>query len=93
MIQPMETAILQGVGNVFFHSGWEITNLRIGETGIVEFADVETELRSHRLDASNPELHVRISDVRLIVAAIADKEIENRQVPDTDPSVGCFISI
>ena len=93
MVQPMETAVLQGVGNVLSHSGWEISNLRIGDPGIVELADVETKSRSHCLDTSNPQLHVRLSEVHLIVAAIANKEIVNRQVPDTNPSIGRLISI
>ena len=93
MVQPMEATILQGVGNILFHSGWEISNLRIGELGIVELADVETKLCSHRAETSNPQLHVCVSDVHLIVAAIADKEIVNRQVPDANPSIGRFISI
>ena len=93
MIQPMETTILQGVWNVLFNSTWEISNLRIGEPGIVELADVETKLRSHRLETGNPQLHVCVSDGHLVFAAIADKEIVNRQVPDTDPSIDRFISI
>ena len=51
MVQPMETTILQGVRNVLFHSGWEISNVCISELGIVEFADVEMELGSHHLEA------------------------------------------
>ncbi len=86
----METTILQRVRNVLFHSGWEISDVCIGEPGIVELADIETELGGHHLEASNPQLHVRVSDVHLIVAAIAEKEIANRQMPDTNPSIGPF---
>ena len=89
----MEAGILQGVRNVLFHSRWEISDVCIGEPGIVELADVETELGSHHLDACNPQLHIRVSEVHLIAAAIAEKEIVNGQMPDTDPSIGCFISI
>ena len=93
MVQPMETTILQGVRNVLFHSGWEIFNVCISEPGIVELADIETKLRSHYLETSNAQMHACVSDVHLIVAAITDKEIVNRQVPDTNPSIGRFISI
>ena len=93
MVQPMETAILQGVRNVLFHPGWEISDVCIGELGIVELADVEMELGSHHFEACNPQLHVHISDMHLRVAAIAEKEVVNRQMLDTNPSVGCFISI
>ena len=71
-------------------TGWDICNLRIGEPGIAELADVETKLHGHRLELSNTQLHVCVSDMHLIVA---DKEIVNRQVPDTDPTIGPFISI
>ena len=93
MVEPMETTVLQGFRNVLFHSGWEISDLHIGEPRIVKLADVETKLNSHRFKTSSTQLHVCISDVHLIFAAIADKEIVNRQVPDTNPSIGCFISI
>jgi len=89
----METTIRQGVRYVLFHSGWEISDVCIGEPGIVELADVEMELGGHRLEAYNPQLHVRVSDVHLIAAAIAEKEIVNRQMPDTNPSIGRLISI
>ena len=77
MVQPMETTILQGVRNILFHSGWEICNVCIGEPGIVELADVETELGSHHPEACNTELHVCVSDVHLIFVAFAEKEIVN----------------
>ena len=77
MVQPVETTILQGVRNVMFHSGWEIFNICISKPGIFKIADVEMKLRSHHLEASNPQLHVRVSEVHLIVTAIADKEIVN----------------
>ena len=66
----METTILQGVRNVLFHSRWEIFNVCISKSGIFEIADVETKLRSHHLEASDPQLHVRVSEVHLMVAAI-----------------------
>jgi len=77
MVRPMQQTILQGVRNVLFHLGWEIVDVCISDPGIFELANVETELRKHRLKASNPQLHMRISDVHLILAAIADKEIVN----------------
>ena len=93
MLRPMETTILQGVRNIRFHSEWEISEICISEPGIFELADVETELCSHHSEASNSQLHVHVSDVHLVVAAIADKEIVNRQMPHTNPSIGRFISI
>ena len=93
MVRPMQTTILQGVRNVFFHSGREIIYVCIGEPGIFELADVETEMSNHRLETGIPQLHVRFSDVHVIVAAIAHKVIVNRQMPDTNPSIGRFISI
>ena len=93
MVQPMDTTILQGIRNVLLHSGWEVFDVCISKPGIFEIADVETKLRSHHLEASDPQLHVRVSEVHLVVAAVADKEIVNRQVPDTNPSIGCLISI
>ena len=93
MVQPMETTILQGVRNALLHSGWEIFNVRISKPGIFEIADVEAKLCSHHLEASDTQLHVCVSEVHLIVAAIADKEIVNRQMPETNPSIGRFISI
>jgi len=77
MVQPMETAILQGVGNALFHSGWEISNVCIGEPGVFEIADIETEPFYHRLKAGNTLLCVRLLQVDLILAAIAKKEIGN----------------
>ena len=93
MVHPMDTTILQGIRNVLCHSGWEILNACISKPGIFEIADVEVKLRSHHLEASDPQLHVRVSEIHLVVAAIADKEIENRQMPDTNPSIGRFISV
>ncbi len=93
MVQPMETAILQGIRNILFHLGWEIINVCISKLGIFEIADVETELRSHHLEASDPQLYVHVLEIHLIVAAVADKEIINQQMPDTNPSIGHFISI
>ena len=78
MVQPVETTILQGVRNVLFHSGWEISNVCIGEPGIVKPADVETELGSHHVEACNPQLHVHVLDVHLIAAAVTEKEIVDR---------------
>ena len=93
MVRPMQTTVLQGVRNIFIDSGWEIFYVCISEPGILELADIETELRDHRLETSNSQLHVRFSDVHLIVAAIAHKEIVNRQMADTNPSIGRSISI
>jgi len=77
MVRPMERTILQGVRNVLFHSGWEIFDVCISDPGIFELANVETELRKHRLEASNSQLHVCVSDIHSILATIADKEIVN----------------
>ena len=77
MIRPIERTILQSVGNVLFDSGWEIIDVRISKPGIFELADIETELFDHRLEASNSQLHVRILEVDLIDAVIAEKEIRN----------------
>ena len=93
MVQPTEATVLQGVRDVLCHPEWEISNICISEPGIFELADVETELRGHRLEARNPQLHVHVLDVHLVVAVIADKEIVNRQMPDTNPSIGRLISI
>ena len=93
MVQPMDTTILQGIRNVLLHSGWEVFDVCISKPGIFEIADVEMKLRSHHLEASDPQLHVRVSEVHLVVAAIANKEIVNRQMLDTNPSIGRFISI
>ena len=71
----METTILQGVRNVLFHSGWKIFDVCIGEPGIVELADVETELDSHRFETYNPQMYIRVSEVHLIAAVIADEEV------------------
>ena len=93
MVQPMETTILQSVRNVLFHPECEIFHVFIGEPGIVELADVETEVGGHRLDTPNPQLYVGVSGVHSMAAAIAEKEIRNRQMPDTNPPIGRFISI
>ena len=77
MVRPVETAILQGVGNVLFHSGWEVYNVCIGEPGIFEIADIETEPFYHRLEAGDTLLCARLSQVDLILAAITEKEIGN----------------
>ena len=93
MAQPVETTILQGLRNVLLHSEWEILNICIRNPGIFELADVETELRGHRPETCNPQLHIRVLDVHLVVTVIADKEIVHRQMPDTNPSIGSFIPI
>ena len=77
MVRPVETAILQGVGNVLLHSGWEISNLCIGEPGIFEITNIEAEPFHHRLEAGDTLLRVRPSQVDLILATIAEKEIGN----------------
>src|SRR5258706_3985324 len=93
MVRPMETTILQGVRNVLLHSEWEIYDVCSSEPGIFELADVEAEFCSHHSEAINTQLHVRVSYVHSTVAAIADKEILNRQMPDTHPSICCIISV
>ena len=93
MVQPMEAAILQGVRDILFHSGWEMLNICIGEPGIFKVADVETKLHSLHLEAGDPQSPVLVSEVHLIVAVIAEQEIENGQMPHTNSSIGRFISI
>ena len=93
MVRPIETTILQGVRNILFQFGREIYNVCIGKPGIFELADVETKLRSHHSEAINPQLRVRVSGVHVKVTVIADKEIIDRQMPDTNPSIGRFISV
>ena len=77
MIGPIERTILQSVGNVLFDSGWEIIDVRIRKPRIFELAYIETELFYHRLEASNSQLLVRVVEVYLIGAVVADKEIRN----------------
>ena len=77
MVRPVETAILQGVGNVLFHLGWEVSHVCIGEPGVFEIADIETEPFYHRLEAGDTLLCVCLSQVDLVLAAIAEKEIGN----------------
>jgi len=77
MVRPVETAILQGVGNVLLHSGWEVSNVCIGESGIFEIADIETEPFYHRPEAGDTLLRVCLSQVDLILATIAEEEIGN----------------
>ena len=93
MIRPMKGTILQSIGNILFDSGWKILNVRIGEPGIFESTDIETELFNHRLHASNPQMRVYVLGDHLIVAALTKKEIGNRQMADTDPSIDRVISI
>ena len=73
----METAILQGVGNVLIHSGWEVANVCIGEPRIFEITDIEAEPFYHHLEAGDTQLCVRLEQVDLVLAAIAEKEIGN----------------
>ena len=77
MIRPIEGTILQRVGNVFRDSGLEIFDVRIGEPGIFEPADIETELAVHYIKTSNSWLYICALRVDSIVArtVIADKEI------------------
>ena len=93
MVQPMEATVLQGARNILFHSGWEISDIGISEPGIVELADVEAELCCHHPEASNSQLHVRISVVHLTVAAITDEEIVNRRMLETNASIDHLISV
>ena len=84
---------MQSIGNVLFDPGWKILNVRIGEPGIFESTDVETELLNRRLHASNPQMHVCVMGDDLVVAAATEKEIGNGQMADTDPSIDRSISI
>ena len=73
----MQTTVLQGVGNALLDLGWEIFNLCNSEPGIFKLTDVETEFCNHRLEASNLQLHVHISDIHLIVTMTTDKKVIN----------------
>jgi hypothetical protein len=79
MVGPIVRTILQSVGNVLFDPGWEVLDVCISEPGIFEVADIETELLNHRLQAGNPQLHVRVSEADSVVAVtvVADKKIGN----------------
>ena len=77
MVQPMKTTILQGIQDVLVHLGWEIFNVCISKAGIFKIADVETKLHSHYVEASDPQLHIHILEVHLIVRVIAGEEIVN----------------
>ena len=73
----MKRTVLQSIRDVLLDSGWEIFDICIRNPGIFKPADIETELFHHRLEAGNPQLHVRVFKVDLIDAVIADKEIRN----------------
>ena len=68
---------MQRIWNVLFDSGLKILNFGISEPGIFEFADIETELFNHRIEAGNTLLRVCLSQCDLIVAEIAEDEIGN----------------
>ena len=68
-------------------------NVGIGEPGVFELADIKAELLNHRLEAGNPQLCMRVLEVDFIVAVIVGKEIGNRQMSETNPSIGPFVSI
>jgi len=95
MFRPIEGAILQRDGNVLLDSRLEIANTIVSESGVFKLADIETELLSHDLQASNAQIHVRILEVGSIVAGtvIAGEKIGNGQMPDTNSPIGPFISI
>ena len=65
---PIERAILQSGGNVFFDSRLEIRNILISEPRIFTIADIEAEMINHRLHARNSKFHIRGAAVDLIVA-------------------------
>ena len=60
---------------MLFDSRWEVHDVCIGKPGILELADIETELFNHCLEASNSKLHIHFLEVDLIDAVIADKKI------------------
>ena len=75
------------------NSQWEVLNVGIGEPGILQVADIETELFHHRPETGNTLQHVCGSELNLIVAAIAGKEFGNGQMSDTNCSIGAVVSI
>ena len=79
VIRPIQRTILQGVGNIILDTALEISNVCISETGIFQVADIEAELANHCLEAYDPQMHIRVSEVDSIVSGtvIADKEIRN----------------
>ena len=77
MIRPIERTILQCIRNVLFDSGWEVTDVHIRKPRIFKLADIETELFDHHLEAGSSQMYVCITEVDLIGAVVADKEIRN----------------
>ena len=67
----------------------------IREPEIFELADIEPELFNHRIHTCNSQIHIRFSEIHMIVGVtfVPEKEIRDRQMPYTDPSIGAFISI
>ena len=59
---------------MFFDSGREIHDVYISKPGIFELANIEMELFNHCPEASNPQLHVCVFHIDLIVAVITGKE-------------------
>jgi len=51
MIGPIERTVLQRACDVLFDSGLKIFNVSVSETGILELADIETELLQHHREA------------------------------------------
>ena len=76
----MERTKLQGVCLVRDGSP---PNVCISKPGILELANIETELFDHYFEASDAQLHVSVSEVDLIVA----------DQWDTNPSIRPFFSI
>ena len=77
MVRPVQRTILQGAGDILVDSGLEIVDVCISEPGIFEFADIETKLLDHRIEAGNSQLRVCASGVNLMATMITEKEIGN----------------
>jgi len=92
MVRPIERAILQSFGNVLFDSGWQILKGCISKPRISELADIEGKL-DRRLEGGNTQLPICVSEVDLVFAAIADKEIGDRCMSDTNSFIGPLISL
>jgi len=93
MIRPIERTILQSFGDVLFDSGWQILNGCIRKPRVAELADIEPELANHRLEGGNSQLPICVSEVDLVFAAIADKEIGDRRMSDTNCFIDPLVSI
>jgi len=79
------------VGEVLFHSGWEIFDICISKQGIFKLADIETELFNQRLQASNAQLRMCALEIELTVTAVVDEKTRDRKMLDTNLRIGPFV--